>query len=195
MAELRVEAQANLDGLTGIANRRAFDDFLNDEWRQAQRAGQPVSMALIEIEFFKAYYDNHGHLGGDECLRRVGKELSAFSRRPGDFVARYGGEEFAVILGGAEPVAAGKITESIRAAIQSLDITHDYATQARCITVSAGVATQWPNTRADLCPSSLIEAADKALYEAKDSGRNGVRAGQGLRVADFRVGIRVGALY
>jgi len=172
LVEIRVEELAVLDGLTGIANRHRFDDFLEDEWRRGRRLGQPVSMALLDIDFFKLYNDIYGHMAGDECLRRVGEALKPFSRRPGDLAARYGGEEFAVILGNTVEQAACKVAEDIRAAIQALDIPHERSTPAGCVTTSVGVATLRPDTQPYGSADDLIEAADKALYKAKRSGRN-----------------------
>jgi len=172
LVEIRVEELAVLDGLTGIANRHRFDDFLEDEWRRARRLGQPVSLALCDIDFFKAYNDNYGHMAGDKCLRRVSDALKPFSRRPGDLVARYGGEEFALILGNTDEQAACTLAEELRAGVQELNIAHEHATPAGCVTVSVGVATLRPDTQPDPSPRDLIEAADQALYKAKRSGRN-----------------------
>ncbi|OOY96043.1 hypothetical protein BOW18_09810 [Solemya velum gill symbiont] len=147
LAEQRVEEMAVLDGLTGI---------------------------VLDIDHFKPYNDNHGHVAGDECLRRVGKTLKHFSRRPGDLVARYGGEEFAIILGDTGKEVACQLAEEIRAAILALDIHHEYATRAKCVTVSIGVATLRPDAQSDMSPLDLINAADQALFEAKDRGRNRV---------------------
>ncbi len=172
LVEMRVEELAVLDGLTGIANRHRFDDFLEDEWRRAHRLGHPVSLALCDIDFFKPYNDNYGHLAGDECLRRVSEALKPFSRRPGDLVARYGGEEFAVILGNTDEHTACKLASDIRAAIEALNIPHQHATTAGCVTISVGVATLRPDSQPDGSSDDLIEAADQALYKAKRSGRN-----------------------
>ncbi len=128
LVEIRVEELAVLDGLTGIANRHRFDDFLEDEWRRARRLGQPVSLALCDIDFFKAYNDTYGHMAGDKCLRRVSDALKPFSRRPGDLVARYGGEEFALILGNTDEQAACTLAEELRAGVQELNIAHEHAT-------------------------------------------------------------------
>jgi len=172
LVEIRVEELAVLDGLTGIANRHRFDDFLEDEWRRARRLGHPMSMALLDIDFFKLYNDIYGHMAGDECLRRVGEALKLFSRRPGDLAARYGGEEFAMILGNTDQQTACKLGEDIRTAVQALNISHERATPAGCVTVSVGVATLRPQAHPDAPPHDLIEAADRALYAAKRSGRN-----------------------
>jgi len=172
LVEIRVEELAVVDGLTGIANRHRFDDFLEDEWRRARRPGHPVSLALLDIDFFKPYNDNYGHMAGDECLRRVGEALKRFSRRASDLVARYGGEEFAIILGNTDEQTACARAEGIRAAIQALNIPHEHATPTGCVTISVGVATRRPDAQLDTPPHDLIEAADQALYKAKRSGRN-----------------------
>lgn len=176
LTELRHEELATLDGLTGIPNRRSFDDFLDDEWRRAHRLGLSVSLALFDIDFFKPYNDNYGHIAGDECLRRASTALVAFARRPGDLVARYGGEEFAFILGNSEHAAACELADQMRTAIQALDIPHEYATQAGCVTMSGGVATLRPNAQTLASPSILVKAADLGLYEAKEGGRNRICA-------------------
>jgi diguanylate cyclase (GGDEF)-like protein len=111
-------------------------------------------------------------MAGDECLRRVSDALKPFSRRPGDLVARYGGEEFAVILGNTDDQAACILAEEIRAGVQALNIPHEHATPAGCVTISVGVATLRPHSQPDASPHDLIEAADQALYKAKRSGRN-----------------------
>jgi len=177
LQELKFEEMAVLDSVTGIANRRCFDEFLEGEWRRAQRNGHSVSMVLFDIDSFKPYNDNYGHLAGDECLRRVGTALRPIFRRPGDLPARYGGDEFAVILGDTNKAAAYEMAGKIRAAICALNIPHEYATSAENITISAGVSTIHPKSKSNASPLKLIEAADQALYEAKGGGRNRVCAG------------------
>lgn len=174
LAELKVAELAVLDDLTGIANRRRFSNFLDENWRRAQRLGHPVSMALLDIDFFKPFNDTYGHVAGDECLRRVGNALKPFARRPDDLVARYGGEEFAVIFCNTDQEAACHLIEKIRATIQELQIPHAYGTEVECVTVSAGVATLCPDIQSRVCPLDLVEAADQALYQAKERGRNRV---------------------
>jgi diguanylate cyclase (GGDEF)-like protein len=172
LAEIKVEQLAIIDDLTGLANRRHFDAFLQDQWRRAQRLNSPMSLLFIDIDFFKPYNDNYGHMTGDECLRLVGEALKSFSRRPNDLIARYGGEEFCLILGNTEIEYATKTAEDVRNAIQSLSIVHDYATDAGCVTVSIGVATKYPGKLINAKQNELVEAADAALYKAKESGRN-----------------------
>ena len=174
LAELQVEELAVIDSLTGIANRRRFDAVLEDEWRRARRMKHPVSLLLLDIDFFKAFNDTYGHRAGDDCLRRVGEALRPFSRRPDDLVARYGGEEFAVILGDTAHHGARQRAEEIRAVIQALNIRHEASPAADGVTVSVGVATRRPHMQPAATPADLIEAADKALYDAKQKGRNRV---------------------
>lgn len=172
LAELRVEELAALDGLTGLANRRRFDAFLDDEWNRALRLGHPVSAVLLDVDRFKQFNDSYGHLEGDTCLRRVAEALTPFSRRPGDLVARYGGEEFAAVFGNTEAAAAAQLAEQIRRAVEALGIEHAHAVGG-VVTVSAGVATAWPQS-AEASQEALLGAADRALYVAKASGRNRV---------------------
>lgn len=176
LAELQVAELAILDGLTGVANRRRFDEFLGRVWRRARRLAHPVSLVLFDIDFFKAYNDTYGHWAGDECLRRVGAALRPFARRPDDLAARYGGEEFALILGSTHEAAAREIANEAHAAIQALNIRHNCHTNTEYVTVSGGVATLRPDAYPEALPSHLIEAADQALYAAKKGGRNRVRS-------------------
>lgn len=157
------------DGLTGIANRRQFDERLDRVWRRAQRQQMPVSLILSDIDFFKSYNDGYGHLAGDECLRRVARALQDIVQRPFDLVSRYGGEEFAVLLPDTTPEGAQFVAEAMRAAVESLDIRHSRSAAGR-ITISSGVAGAVPEP--GMASASLIAAADTGLYEAKHAGRN-----------------------
>lgn len=163
---------ANLDGLTGIANRRQFDRVLEDEWRRASRRDSAISMLMCDIDFFKLYNDSYGHLEGDECIRKVAQCLKAFSRRPGDLVARYGGEEFALILPAMAIEEAKAIAENVCVAVYNLAIPHASSTVVNRVTVSIGVASCI--ARQDVCPDVMVGQADNALYEAKNQGRNRV---------------------
>ena len=159
-----------LDPLTGIANRRNFEEALDLEWRRARRAGSPLSLIMVDIDFFKMYNDTYGHQKGDECLRRVAKALAAALRRAGDLVARYGGEEFAIILPGTDSEHTNMLAESMRLQISDLRISHEGSTVSDVLTISLGCASMVPdgaNTRSD-----LLSAADEALYVAKQEGRN-----------------------
>lgn len=174
LAERKVEEMAVIDSLTGIANRRRFDEFLQNEMLRARRFSHPISLALIDIDFFKPYNDNYGHFAGDECLRRVGENLKSIPQRPDDLVARYGGEEFAIVLGNTDIEAACDIAEKARVGIRNLGISHEHATEAGCITISAGVATARPKKGMDFSLGALIKAADKNLYQAKEAGKDQV---------------------
>jgi diguanylate cyclase (GGDEF)-like protein len=161
-----------LDALTGVANRRRFDDTLETEWRRATRSREPTSLLLVDIDSFKDYNDCYGHLRGDDCLRRVARELDAGIHRAGDLLARYGGEEFAVVLPGMPLLAAHRLAETLRARIEVLDIPHQRSATGPRITVSIGVGTLVPSVAES--PASLVAKADEALYAAKASGRNRV---------------------
>ena len=168
-----LESISSRDGLTGIFNRRKFDTVLAAEWNRALRSGQPIAVMLLDIDFFKLYNDNYGHLSGDECLKAVAQTLSAALQRATDFAARYGGEEFVIVLSDTEPEKALLVAEKIRQAIADLRIEHLYSTAAPHITVSLGVASTVPIRNMDY--NILLEIADNALYEAKQSGRNTVK--------------------
>jgi|GEM_PF-280762 len=158
------------DGLTGIANRRHFDDFLANEWNRAIRAQSPLSLILCDIDHFKAYNDHYGHQQGDRCLIRVADILQQYARRGGDLAARYGGEEFAVILPETSLESATEIAERIRQSMLDIAIPHRASETGNIVTVSFGVATIMP--RREQQSRLLVALADKALYEAKQQGRN-----------------------
>lgn len=161
-----------IDGLTGIANRRRFDDHIEQELRRASRNKAPLSLLLMDIDDFKAYNDTYGHARGDDCLRTVAQEIRNFLRRPSDLVARYGGEEFAVVLPDTPPEAAAMLAEKIRIGIEKLNIPHKSARAADHVTVSIGAGLCRPDE--PLTKAQLIEAADKQLYASKRAGRNRV---------------------
>ena len=169
---LELRSQTFSDGLTGIANRRHFDINIEKEMRRSKRTGTPLSLALIDIDYFKAYNDHYGHQQGDDCLIRVAKALSGAMRRPGDLVARYGGEEFAVILPETGAENAAHMMEVIRQQIAALKIEHGNSAVATHVTVSIGVATRDMDEALEV--TDLIGQADRALYQAKGNGRNGV---------------------
>ncbi len=166
-----LENIVHLDGLTGIRNRRFFDDALANEWRRGGRRGSPLSLIMIDIDHFKKFNDTYGHIIGDDCLRQVADTLSDTVRRPADFVARYGGEEFSAVLPDTDADAARLIAELMRKRVESLEISHS-GSSAEVVTVSLGVATVVPRRSSD--PEMLVQSADKMLYEAKESGRNQV---------------------
>jgi len=168
----RLEQLSNQDGLTAVSNRRRFEEVYDKEWLRAKRDGVPLSLLMIDIDFFKAYNDTYGHLRGDCCLKAVAEAICIVLKRPGDFVARFGGEEFVVILPGANQTGAVAIAEEIRENIRSLEIEHAASGAADRVTVSIGVASVRP--RADLGPKALLEASDEALYLAKTNGRDRV---------------------
>ncbi|MHB8791149.1 MAG: diguanylate cyclase [Desulfobulbaceae bacterium] len=164
---------SSLDGLTGIPNRRRFDEVLKAEWQRAIRHSTSISLIMLDIDFFKLYNDRYGHQGGDECLKNVAKILDGSARRDSDLVARYGGEEFAVILPETAMKGAMDVAETMRANIERRNIPHASSKVSDHVTVSMGVATWVPERGSE--PAELIAMADQALYKAKESGRNQVK--------------------
>ena len=161
-----------VDGLTGIANRRNFDDALGRVWRRGQRESSSVALIIADIDHFKSFNDRYGHQAGDDCLRRVAQVLAQSIKRPFDLVARYGGEEFAVLLPDTPGAAAERLAEEMRLAVESLDTGNIHAQVGRPVTISAGVAAIIPQATSK--PASLIAVADGCLYRAKREGRNRV---------------------
>lgn len=168
----RLQHISFLDGLTEIANRRRFDEFIDLEWRRALRTSTPLSLIMIDIDFFKAHNDTYGHQSGDECLKRVASCLAGALNRPGDLAARYGGEEFVVVLAATHRAGAAAVADALRLRIESLKIPHAGSRVSDWVTISLGVATMVPF---DTSPTALIAAADRALYQAKREGRNRVK--------------------
>ncbi len=167
----KLEALSAMDGLTGIANRRRFDEVLAKEWARAARQGQSLALAMFDVDWFKRYNDHYGHLAGDECLRAVARTLDASICRSGDLVARYGGEEFVFIAPAIEGGDALSMAWNVCKAIEALALQHETSTFG-CVTISAGVAALMPaeGDTADV----LVRCADQALYLAKEQGRNRV---------------------
>jgi diguanylate cyclase (GGDEF)-like protein len=157
------------DRLTGIGNRRSFDANMATTWAQASRAKVPLSLMMVDVDFFKKFNDSYGHQAGDECLRQVAAALDSCARRTGDSVTRYGGEEFAVVLFHTPLNEARNISESMLTAVQKLNIRHEQSTHD-IVTISMGIATIVPTMENNM--QQLIEEADKALYRAKENGRN-----------------------
>ncbi|MFE8701445.1 PAS domain S-box protein [Cytobacillus sp. FJAT-54145] len=175
-ANQMLEELSKLDGLTGIPNRRFYDETLEKEWKRAARDGKPLSLIMLDIDKFKVYNDTYGHKQGDECLKMVAAALKTSTYRAGDFVARYGGEEFSIILPQTDEDGAYFIAETIRAKIETLEIPNINSTVKPIVTISVGLATVIPNDHQE--PKQLIELADAALYDAKNSGRNQVKRSQ-----------------
>jgi diguanylate cyclase (GGDEF)-like protein/PAS domain S-box-containing protein len=167
----KLASLATTDGLTGLANRRAFDERLADEWARARRDGTQLSLLLIDVDHFKKFNDHYGHLAGDGCLRALARILSAHARRPADLAARYGGEEFALLLPNTGADGCVQVGEEIRDALRELAMLHAQNPPSRLVTVSVGAATGLPSQTTTDC-SALVAAADRALYAAKDSGRD-----------------------
>ena len=170
--EKLLQQLSTTDGLTGIANRRAFDDFLDEEWRRALRNEYQISIMMIDVDFFKKYNDTYGHLKGDECLKSVAAILKSAARRPGDMAARFGGEEFVAVLSMSDTKHAVSIAEKIRIEVEALKIPHEKSKISGYLTVSIGVVSVKPQL--DMSPVELIKYADEALYKAKKEGRNRV---------------------
>lgn len=184
-ANTHLQAITRLDGLTGVSNRRAFDEALDREWRRAMRTGMPLGMLMIDIDFFKQFNDTYGHQAGDECLRCVAEALRTGARRGGDMVARYGGEEFAIILPCEGGLSLRAIAEALRQKVVDLGISHGTPDWGH-VSISIGGAVMTPQSgeEADI----LVAQADGALYAAKDMGRNRVvvRGESGVVAAFFR---------
>jgi len=165
-----LENLSSLDGLTGIPNRRRFDEFLDQEWKRAVRDGSFLSLIMIDIDYFKKFNDTYGHCAGDDCLRKVAQALAESVNRPSDLVARYGGEEFAAVLPKTDREGAIFVADTMRKKIESLHIPHTHSEPLPFLTVSIGTASIIPKPGADM--PVLVNAGDRALYEAKHSGRN-----------------------
>ncbi|MBF0303021.1 MAG: diguanylate cyclase [Desulfamplus sp.] len=161
---------ASIDGLTGIPNRRRFDEFLYIEWNRSMRQQTPISLIMMDIDFFKAYNDNYGHAAGDECLKQVAKTLFDSIGRKVDMVARFGGEEFVCVLPETDAAGARLVGERLRASVASLKLPHEHSAVSSCVTISLGAATM--TAELGSLPEILIQKADERLYKAKRGGRN-----------------------
>lgn len=160
------------DGLTGISNRRCFDERLTTECLHTVRSRTPLSLILIDVDHFKAYNDHYGHAAGDYCLKTLARTLADGLTRRTDLMARYGGEEFACVLPATDHPGALAIAEKLRERVAARQLDHLYSPTSPFVTISMGVATLWPGQNAE--PNALIERADRCLYQAKQAGRNQV---------------------
>ncbi|WP_296895502.1 GGDEF domain-containing protein [Thiobacillus sp.] len=165
-----LEALSFKDGLTGVANRRMFDSILEVEWAHARRNNQPLSVIMLDIDYFKQYNDCYGHIEGDACLKRVAQTLNSAATRARDLFARFGGEEFVLVLPGTDEGSAAKIAERCRSLIFKEQIPHAQSPVSQILTVSLGVGTIIPSHQDD--PLAFVETVDKRLYQAKQHGRN-----------------------
>lgn len=166
----KLQHLSSVDGLTGLFNRRHFDDTFLMEWKSAARRKSPISLIIIDIDHFKAFNDTYGHIAGDTCLQRVAKGLVSALHRPVDMVSRYGGEEFTVILPDTDIHGAEMLADRMRDIVLAMAIPHSSSSTGNFVTISAGVSTMVP--RPGQPAANLLDAADKALYQAKESGRN-----------------------
>jgi diguanylate cyclase (GGDEF)-like protein len=171
-ANKRLRLISSQDGLTQLANRRLFDETLTQEWRRAIRQENPLTIIMIDIDYFKLFNDTYGHLAGDDCLKRVAAALNSRLRRAGDLLARYGGEEFVMLLPNTDRAGARLLAEDLRDSVEQMLIPHEQSNTAPVVTVSLGGASMLPRT--DLPSRALIQAADEALYQSKENGRNQV---------------------
>lgn len=173
LVEINLELQrlTNVDGLTGLSNRRFFNEYIETEWKQAIRSGEPISLLMVDIDHFKQYNDSYGHLAGDEVLKTVAQAVLGSFRRPRDLAARFGGEEFVVILPETAKGDLQMLGEMVVCAVEALGLPHrGSSTASGMVTISVGGATSIPQSADSAL--ALIETADKALYEAKRMGRN-----------------------
>ena len=175
-ANRRLQQLSRTDGLTGVANRRHFDNALDEEWRRAARSGSPLALLLIDIDHFKRYNDTYGHQEGDQCLQLVAGALARCAARPGDLAARYCGEEFALILPNTDQDGACRVAARLRAEVAALAIPHAASSAGPLVTLSVGVAVGLSAGGGG--PQALIAAADRALYAAKEQGRDRVVAAE-----------------
>ena len=180
---------AERDGMTGLYNRRIFDDYVERLWRQSRRESTGVAIIFVDIDFFKVYNDLYGHQAGDDCLKRIAKCIARGAKRPFDFAARYGGEEFVLVLYGPPEEYARGVPEQIRRDVLELGIPHAGSQAGKHVTVSVGLAMAKPETSRSL--AGAIQTADEALYQAKREGRNRVvfkdSDSDGVETGNFRV--------
>jgi two-component system chemotaxis family response regulator WspR len=169
-SNLQLQRLVAMDGLTGIPNRRNFDDRLDEEWKRSVREQNWLTLIMVDIDHFKQFNDLYGHITGDDCLKAVAGAISGCLLRPTDMAARFGGEEFALILPGTDQNGAEFVAEKVRKAVEMLSIPHGRSTTSDFVTVSLGVAATVPRNNSQA--NSLLSQADDALYAAKEAGRN-----------------------
>lgn len=165
------------DSLTGLHNRRAFDERIDEEWRRAMRGEYPLSLLFVDVDFFKAYNDEYGHRAGDKCLKAIARAMEKDFARGGEMITRYGGEEFVIVLPNTDLDAAEKSANRLREAVQNLEIEHRKSSVCSTVTISIGVASLVPSQQTN--KEDLVEMADNALYAAKHGGRNQCQVYQG----------------
>ena len=165
-----LEKLASIDPLTRIPNRRRFDESLDHEWKRAMRSGAALSVAILDVDYFKKFNDTYGHARGDACLREVAQAVAGVARRPGDVVARYGGEEFGAIFPDTDGIAMQVLGEKLVDAVRALEIEHQLSACAPHVSVSVGSVSLVPSVDGDA--AAALQAADRMLYEAKEQGRN-----------------------
>lgn len=169
-ANEKLQRLVNIDGLTQIANRRYFDQYLAERWQQALQSKEPLCLILLDVDYFKNYNDRYGHQAGDDCLKRVASLLAQNMSRPLDLVARYGGEEFVIVLPATSDSGGCRVSQAIFQALEAECISHDSSLVSDRITLSAGIS--WVVPQKTTPPNILVETADRALYRAKQLGRN-----------------------
>lgn len=169
-ANKKLKRLSYLDGLTTVPNRRYFEKFFKSEWKNAIRVNGYISLIMVDIDFFKAYNDTYGHLSGDDCLKKIAKALERALKRPRDFLCRYGGEEFIAVLPETDKRGALEVAERLLREVAALKIVHETSSVSKNVTVSIGVATCKPSRKAK--SDLLLNRVDKALYKAKQGGRN-----------------------
>ncbi|HLO65153.1 MAG TPA: diguanylate cyclase [Azonexus sp.] len=177
-AQMALQMQATMDALTGIANRRSFDEKLEIEWCRAQRSAQSIALILADVDHFKRYNDHYGHVAGDACLKAVAAILQREIFRPADLAARYGGEEFAIILPGTDLQGAQTVAERLRSELERTALPHLASDVAPWVTMSLGVVATVPGR--ETSSTWLISAADKAMYKSKAEGRNRVSVAEAM---------------
>lgn len=170
---MELRTYSHIDSLTSVPNRRHFDEYISSELRRSVRASLPLSLIMLDLDYFKAYNDTYGHQMGDQCLIQVAAALESSLNRPGDMIARLGGEEFVVVLPDTDNEGAAALAEKLRAKIESLAIEHRNSKVAAHVTASLGVTSEVPGQACEA--AMLVAAADRALYRAKHDGRNCVR--------------------